>query len=37
MKKWVLPTKSIDKENIQYEWVAESTACEVCRGMDGTI
>lgn len=37
MNKWILPSKAIDKDNVQYQWVAERTACEVCQGMNGTI
>lgn len=37
MKKWVLPNKIIKKENIVYEWVAESTACETCKALDGKL
>lgn len=37
MKKWVIPNKMIDNENIQYEWKTEAGACEVCQAMDGTI
>lgn len=37
MNKWILPNKKIDKENIQYQWVAERTACDVCQGMNGAI
>lgn len=37
MKKKILLNQKIVKENVQYVWVAESCACDVCQEMDGKI
>lgn len=37
MKKRAILNKTLNIENIQYEWVAEPGACKVCQAMDGTI
>ena len=37
MKKWILPDKKVNKENLQYEWVAENDACDVCKSLNGKI
>lgn len=37
MKKRAILNKTLNIENIQYEWVAEPGACKVCEAMDGTI
>ena len=37
MKKRAILNKTLNIENIQYEWVVEPGACKVCQAMDGTI
>ncbi len=37
MGKRILLNNRINKDDVQYEWVAEKTACEVCQSMNGVI